>query len=63
MLFRALAAAEPDEVNRFIGVMTGAVLLQDHLAPANLWRVIGLRGIAKIILSKLGTRGRPAAAP
>ena len=63
VLFKALAAAEPGEVSRFIGVMTGAVPVTDYLAPANLRRVIGLRGMAKALLSKLGGKRGSSAAP
>ena len=58
VLFKALASAPPAEVSRFLGMMTGAVPIGEYLTPVSLRRVIGLRGMARIIVSKLGVRGR-----
>jgi 2-polyprenyl-6-methoxyphenol hydroxylase-like FAD-dependent oxidoreductase len=51
-LFGALAG-RPAEIDRFLGVLTGAVPLRDYLGPANLLRVIGPRGLARVLLAGL----------
>jgi 2-polyprenyl-6-methoxyphenol hydroxylase-like FAD-dependent oxidoreductase len=51
-LFAALAA-RPAEVDRFLGVMTGAVPIEEFFAPRNLLRLIGVRGMATAMLSRL----------
>ncbi|HEY7487235.1 MAG TPA: FAD-dependent monooxygenase [Streptosporangiaceae bacterium] len=51
-LFAALAA-KPAEADRFLGVIAGSVPIPSYLAPANLFRVIGPRGMAKLALSRL----------
>ena len=48
----------PAEVSHFIGVLTGAVPVDAYFAPANLRRVIGLRGFARIVAGKV-MAGRP----
>ncbi len=44
---------KPAEVSRFIGVLTGAVPVDEYFAPANLRRVIGLRGFARIVAGRV----------
>jgi 2-polyprenyl-6-methoxyphenol hydroxylase-like FAD-dependent oxidoreductase len=51
VLFASLAG-KPAEIDRFLGVLTGAVPLREYLAPGNLLKVIGARGMAKVMLSK-----------
>jgi hypothetical protein len=51
-LFAALAT-RPAEVDRFLGVLTGAVPLQEYFAPGNLFKVMGVRGMARVALDKL----------
>lgn len=51
VFFEALARS-PAETNRFLAVITGVIPIQDYMAPANLRRVVGLRGFAKIALGK-----------
>ncbi len=58
VLFQALAG-NPAETERFLGVMTGALPVRDYFKPANLRRVIGLRGFARIAIGK--ARGDRAA--
>jgi flavin-dependent dehydrogenase len=52
VLFDALAANQA-ETDRFFGVITGAIPVDEYLSPGNLRRVIGLRGFAKIAIGKV----------
>jgi 2-polyprenyl-6-methoxyphenol hydroxylase-like FAD-dependent oxidoreductase len=52
LLFTALAR-DPDEVQRFLGVLAGAAPIDEFFAPRNLRRLIGLRGFARIAGSKV----------
>jgi 2-polyprenyl-6-methoxyphenol hydroxylase-like FAD-dependent oxidoreductase len=52
VLFQALAANQA-ETDRFFGVITGAVPLREYMVPANLRRIVGMRGFAKIALGKM----------
>jgi hypothetical protein len=49
------------EINRFLGVITGAVPI-DYFTPRNLLRLLGVRGMATVMLSRL-RQPRPATAP
>jgi hypothetical protein len=63
-LFEALAWRQ-EEIDRFLGTLTGAVPMRDHMSPANLIRVIGLRRMAGMVLSRFLpalTRAESAAA-
>jgi hypothetical protein len=60
VLFASLQGRQA-EIDRFLGVMTGSEPLRDYLAPGNLARVIGVRGMASILLGRL-RGGRPRAA-
>jgi 2-polyprenyl-6-methoxyphenol hydroxylase-like FAD-dependent oxidoreductase len=51
-LFTALAG-RPAEVDRFLGVLTGAVPLDGYFAPRNLLRLLGVRGMATAMLGRL----------
>ena len=51
VLFDALAGNQA-ETDRFFGVITGAVPVNEYLSPGNLRKVIGLRGFAKIAIGK-----------
>jgi hypothetical protein len=55
-LFAALARRQAD-VDRFLGVMTGAVPLAEFFAARNMLRLLGVRGLAAMAL-----RGRRQAA-
>jgi 2-polyprenyl-6-methoxyphenol hydroxylase-like FAD-dependent oxidoreductase len=55
-LLRALQR-NPSAASQFFGVLTMAVQPADFFAPQNLFRVIGARGMAKIVWSKVA---RPA---
>jgi 2-polyprenyl-6-methoxyphenol hydroxylase-like FAD-dependent oxidoreductase len=59
VLIRALVGRQA-EIDRFFGVLTGAVPLREYLAPGNLLKVIGVRGMARIMRSKLRRAPRPA---
>jgi hypothetical protein len=55
-LFGALEG-RPDEIGRFLGVLTGAVPMADYFRPRSPLRVLGIRGLATMAL-----RGRRPAA-
>ncbi|HEY7400361.1 MAG TPA: NAD(P)/FAD-dependent oxidoreductase [Actinomycetota bacterium] len=59
VLFETLAADQA-ETDRFFGVMTGSESIGDYLNPKNLMRVIGARGLAKIVFGKVRGRRRAA---
>jgi hypothetical protein len=45
-------------------VVTGAIPLPEYFAPANLLKVLGARGMAKVLLSRLrGSRRADGAGP
>jgi flavin-dependent dehydrogenase len=58
VLFHSLEGNQP-EIDRFFGVIAGAVPIEEYLTPSNLRRLIGLRGFAKIAFAK--ARGGRAA--
>ena len=60
-LFAALAGRQA-EIDRFLGVITGTVPLPEYLAPRNLLRLLGVRGMAGLALGRL-RRPAPQAAP
>jgi 2-polyprenyl-6-methoxyphenol hydroxylase-like FAD-dependent oxidoreductase len=64
LLMRAIAGRQ-EEVDRFLGVLTGVVPLGDYFAPPNMLRLLGARGLARVLLGKLrpprGAAGAPAA--
>jgi hypothetical protein len=60
VLFSSLVGRQ-EEIDRFLGVMTGSVPMPEYFAPANLRRVIGLRGLARVALGKARQRRGSAA--
>jgi 2-polyprenyl-6-methoxyphenol hydroxylase-like FAD-dependent oxidoreductase len=50
-LFAAIAE-QPAQVERFFGVLTGAVAQREFFAPGSLVRLVGARGIARLVLDK-----------
>ena len=42
-----------DEIDRFLGLVTGSTPIPAYFAPANLRRLIGVRGMAKVALSRI----------
>jgi 2-polyprenyl-6-methoxyphenol hydroxylase-like FAD-dependent oxidoreductase len=61
VLFSALAR-RPEETQRFFGVLAGVVPMGEYFAPRNLVRVVGARGMAKMMLGRMRRPGRGAAA-
>jgi len=51
-LFAALAGRQA-EIDRFLGMITGAVPLPEYLSPRNLLRLLGVRGMAGLALGRL----------
>jgi flavin-dependent dehydrogenase len=51
-LFKALQH-NPAAASQFFGVLTGVVKPADFFAPQNLFQIIGMRGMAKIMFSKM----------
>ncbi|MEP7023906.1 MAG: hypothetical protein ABJB47_08885 [Actinomycetota bacterium] len=60
--FRALAAS-PADAEAFIGALTGTVPLPEFMSPRNLARLVGVRGVARLMLSRPGRRSTPPAVP
>jgi len=61
LLFRSLAGNQT-EIDRFLGVLTGSVPLRDYLSPRNMARIVGLRGMLKVMWSR-ARGGSPTPAP
>jgi 2-polyprenyl-6-methoxyphenol hydroxylase-like FAD-dependent oxidoreductase len=60
VLFESLAG-RADQIERFLGFLTGTVPAEDYFSPANLRRVLGLRGFVRILARKLRSgRRRPS---
>lgn len=57
LLFKALAA-KPEDIDRFLGVVAGITPINEYMTPKNLMKIMGLRGMAKAVLSKMRA-GRP----
>jgi flavin-dependent dehydrogenase len=60
LLFEVLSR-RPDDVTRFLGVMTGTEPMAAFFNPRNVTRLLGARGMAKLLLGKLQRSSRPAA--
>jgi hypothetical protein len=58
-LFQALSRRQED-ADQFVGALTGAVPLREFMSPANIVRLVGVRGLAKLVLGQ-ARRDRPAA--
>jgi len=61
VLFASLVGNQP-EIDRFLGVLTGVVPIREYFAPGNLLKIIGVRGISKVLLNKFRVP-HPRAAP
>jgi 2-polyprenyl-6-methoxyphenol hydroxylase-like FAD-dependent oxidoreductase len=59
LLFRALAGRQA-EIDRFLGVLTGAVAIPAYFAPASMRRLLGVRGLGRLLLGRLRPAPRPA---
>lgn len=57
LLFRALAD-RPDEISRFLAVLTGAVPIRAFFSPRNLIRLVGLRGFARLAAGQAASAHR-----
>ena len=62
VLFGAIAR-DPAQISRFFGVLTGAVPVAEYFAPRNLARVVGLGGMARMMLGRLRAPRPPVAVP
>jgi 2-polyprenyl-6-methoxyphenol hydroxylase-like FAD-dependent oxidoreductase len=54
VLFGGLARAPRQAVDRFFGTVTGAVPMNEFMKPGNIRRIVGLRGLLKMMRA-----GRP----
>jgi hypothetical protein len=62
LLFKGLAGKQED-IDRFFGVMAGVVPIKEFMNPKNLVKIIGFRGMAKAVFSKMrGSGPRPGRA-
>lgn len=55
LLFEALARSRA-ETDRFLGVLTGVEPIAAYMTPRNLTRIVGAKGMARIMLSKFRPR-------
>ncbi len=68
VLFTSLMG-QPAEIERFFGVISGTVPIQEFFSPSNLLKIVGARGVARIVRGSLGagrsgrSRRSPADAP
>jgi 2-polyprenyl-6-methoxyphenol hydroxylase-like FAD-dependent oxidoreductase len=60
VLFESLVG-RPKEITRFLGMLTGTVPVDAFFAPRNLFRVLGVRGMARVAAAKARSRGRKPA--
>lgn len=61
-LFSAMAH-KPEAFSRFLGMLTGSVRVEEFFSPLNLVGIIGLRGLSRVISSKLSSRRDPTRYP
>jgi flavin-dependent dehydrogenase len=66
LLFRAMLGHQ-EQIDRFLGVLTGAVPIREFFSPRNLVRLVGLRGFARMAAGRAAgarrrSHGSPAAA-
>jgi flavin-dependent dehydrogenase len=52
LLFESLVGKQ-DLINRFLGMLTGAVPMNEFLAPGNLFKIMGARRMARIMLHNM----------
>ena len=55
-LFAALEG-RPDEISRFLGVLAGATPMPEYFTPRNLARIVGARGMARMLAAQLQLSG------
>lgn len=58
VLFESLVGNQA-EIDRFLGVLTGAVPMREYLRPGNLAHLVGLRGLGRILRFSLTRRAEP----
>jgi 2-polyprenyl-6-methoxyphenol hydroxylase-like FAD-dependent oxidoreductase len=51
----------PDEVSRFLGVVSGATPIPEYFSPRNMIRLLGMRTVAKVMWNQIRSRSRRAA--
>jgi hypothetical protein len=51
LLFEALEG-RPDEIDRFLGVLSGAVPIRSYFSPRNLLRLLGAWRMLKVALAR-----------
>jgi 2-polyprenyl-6-methoxyphenol hydroxylase-like FAD-dependent oxidoreductase len=56
-LFRALSRRQED-ADQFVGTLAGAVPLREFMSPGNVIRLVGVRGLARLVLGQ-ARRGQP----
>ena len=60
LLLEAIAGRQ-DEIDRFLGLITGSTPIPEYFSPSNLRRLIGVRGMAKVALSRIRSKSTRAA--
>ena len=53
-------AADPAQVTRFLGVLTGVVPPADFFTPANLHRLVGIPGVLRMLTARSSHQAHPA---
>jgi len=61
-LFQAVAA-DPQAAEEFIGALTGTVPLKEFMSPRRITRLVGVRGVARLMLSRPPRPGVAASQP
>jgi 2-polyprenyl-6-methoxyphenol hydroxylase-like FAD-dependent oxidoreductase len=61
-LFQAVAA-DPQAAEEFVGALTGTVPLKQFMSPRRIARLVGLRGVARLVLSRPPRPGVAASQP
>ncbi len=59
LVFEAIAR-RPADVDRFLGVMTGSVPMDEFFSGRNMSRLLGLGGMARMILARVRAGAQPA---
>ncbi len=62
VLFAAMAK-KPEAVNQFFGALTGSVPLPEFFAPRNLFKIIGITGMGRVLLGKAAVSRHKLAQP
>jgi hypothetical protein len=52
LLFESLVGKQ-DLINRFLGMLTGAVPMKEFFSPGNLFKIMGARRMGKIMLHNM----------